>query len=64
MYKQSLQIAVEKVTLYLKCIKYFWGNVKKKTYLFFRNFKGFQVVANDAEFFFKFYDFAVKYNKF
>lgn len=28
------------------------------TDLFFRNFKGFQVVANDAEFFFKFNDFA------
>lgn len=28
-------------------------------YLFFGNFKGFQVVTDDTEFFFKFDDFAV-----
>lgn len=29
-------------------------------YLFFGNFKGFQVVANDTEFLFEFNDFAVE----
>lgn len=33
------------------------------THLFFWNLKGFQVVTYDAEFFFKFYNFAVKLEK-
>lgn len=32
-------------------------------YLLFRNFKGFQIVAYNTEFFFEFDDFAVKKKK-